>query len=176
MVNQTKENSCCVIGHREVNNLNQQLLTDKFKNLIEKYNVTIFKFGNYGKFNNLCYKILRELKLQYQQIKLVLYSLCNEIAYTFEEAEKYQSQYNRRNTKFKYKCFDEIIELKDIDESKFKYACVLRNKRLIDESDFCVIYYRESYSLPCSNGVHRNSGTKIAFEYAIKKNKKVFIT
>lgn len=101
MVNQTKENSCCVIGHREVNNLNHQLLTDKFKNLIEKYNVTIFKFGNYGKFNNLCYKILCELKLQYQQIKLVLYSLCNEIAYTFEEAKIYQNVSHFFNVNFK---------------------------------------------------------------------------
>lgn len=146
-----------------------------FVDLIENRNVTIFKFGFYGEFNDMCYGTLKMLKSRYPYIKLVLYSLNNEIAYTFEEAEQYQSQYNRKNKPFHYKCFDEIIYLDDIDESKVKYSYVLRNKKLIDESDYCMIYYRKNYSLPSKDGKPRNSGTMIAYEYACKQKKKMIV-
>ncbi len=164
MVNESKRYSCCIIGHRKIEeNIN---LIEKFVNLIEKEKVLVFKFGFYGEFNDLCYKVLLKLKLKYSQIKLVLYSLNNEVAYTFEEAEQIKQKYEKQNRVFSYKCFDEINYLEDIDETKLKYAYVLRNKKLIDESDFCLIYYRKNYSLPNN----RNSGTKIAYEYAQKQN------
>ena len=139
--------------------------------LIENRNVSVFNFGNYGEFNNLGYNFLSILKARGKNIKLVLYSLNNEVAFTFEEAEQYKNKYKNQNKKFPYKCFDEIIYLNDIDETKFKYACVLRNKKLIDESDFCMIYFRENYSLPDN----RNSGTKFAYDYACKQKKKMII-
>lgn len=173
MVNENKDYSCCVIGHRKIKEfLFVSMATyDGLVDLIENRNVSIFKFGCYGEFNDLCYNTLLGLKKRYPQIKLVLYSLNNEIAYTFEEAEQYQSQFGRKNKPFPYKCFDEIVYLNDIDETKFKLACVLRNKKLIDESDYCMIYYRKDYSLPNN----RNSGTKIAYEYACKHKKKMII-
>ena len=39
---------------------------------------------------------------------------------------------------------------------------------MIEKSNFCIFYYREN-KLPQK----RKSGTKLALEYAIKKNKKV---
>ena len=146
-------------------------LKDCFLDLIEKKNINTFNFGFYGQFNDLCYEVLLGLKQIYPQIQLILYSLNNEVAYTFEEAEQHQSQYKRKNKSFPYKCFDEIVYLKNIDESHFKFACVLRNKNLIDESEYCVIYFRKDYSLPHN----RNSGTKIAYEYAKEQKKKIII-
>lgn len=161
--------SCCVIGHRTVDkNIN---LTETLVDLIKNKNITEFKFGFYGEFNDLCYKAILSLKPTYPQIKLVLYSLNNEFAYTFDEAEQIINKYERRNKPFLYKCFDNIIYLEDIDETKLKYAYVLRNKKLIDESEFCLFYYRENYSLPNK----RNSGTKIAYDYASKQKKKIII-
>lgn len=157
--------SCCVIGRRTINDKIDLLET--LVDLIEKKKVFVFNFGFYGEFNDLCYQVLLSLKEIYPQIKLVLYFLNNEFAYAFDEAEQYRNKFNKKNKIFPHKCFDEIIYLEDIDETKFKYACVLRNKKLIDESDFCLIYYRENYSLPNN----RNSGTKIAYEYAKKQNK-----
>lgn len=159
--------SCCIIGHRKIEeNIN---VIEKLVDLIENYNISVFKFGFYGEFNDLCYKVLLKLKLKYSHIKLVFYSLNNEIAFTFEEADKYKQKYEKQKKVFPYKCFDEIIYLYDIDETKFKYACVLRNKKLIDESDYCLIYFRENYSLPNN----RNSGTKIACEYAKDEDKNI---
>ena len=84
MVNYIKENSCCIIGHRKINeNIN---LYNVLLDLIENRNVSVFNFGNYGEFNDLCYNFLSTLKASGKQIKLVLYSLNNEIAFTFEEA------------------------------------------------------------------------------------------
>ena len=169
MVNDKKRYSCCIIGHRKIEeNIN---LIEKFINLIEKENITIFNFGFYGEFNDLCYKVLLKLKIKYSQIKLVLYSLNNEVAYTFEEAEHIKQRYEKQNKFFPHKCFDEINYLEDIDETKFKFACVLRNKKLINESDYCLFYCRENYTL--SN--NRNSGTKIAYECAKEQNKNIIL-
>lgn len=169
MVNKSKYYSCCIIGHRKVvDNINLQEI---FINLIEKENISIFNFGNYGEFNDLCYQILLNLKNKYPQIKMIFYSLNNEIGFTFEEADRYKIKYEKQNKNFPYKCFDEIVYLNDIDETKFKLACVLRNKKLVDESDYCMIYYRKNYVLPNK----ANSGTKIVYEYATKQKKKILL-
>ena len=173
MVNQVKENSCCIIGHRTIKDFLdvESRTVNAVKNLIENENVRIFKFGYFGEFNDLCLKLVSEIKKDYPFVKTIFYSLNNEIAFTFEEAEEYRAKFNRQNKTFKYKCFDVINELTEIDETKFKLAYVLRNKKLIEESDFCLIYYRKDYALPNL----RNSGTKIALEYAKQKNKTLII-
>lgn len=178
MVNQNANNSYCIIGHRKIidnTNIFEKNLFNILIDLIKNKNVSIFNFGFYGEFNDLCYKILINLKNYYPNIQLVLYSLNNEIAYTFEEVEDYKNKYNRKNKPFKYKCFDEIIYLTEIDESRVEYSYVLRNKKLIDESDFCLFYYKENYSLPTLNGQIRNSGTKIAYDYSINQKKKIIL-
>lgn len=161
--------SCCIIGHRKV--YDKINFEDIFVQLIEKENINIFNFGNYGEFNDLSYEILLKLKFKYPQIKIIFYSLNNEVAFTFEEAERYKIKYENQNKIFPYKCFDEIIYLNDIDETKFKLACVLRNKKIVDESRSCLIYYRENYFLPNNS----RSGTKIIYDYATKRKKKIFI-
>lgn len=173
MDNEDIKNTCCIIGHRKIEDfVSVSIATwDGMVDLIKNRNVTTFKFGFYGEFNDLCYNFLSTLKARGKNIKLVLYSLNNEVAFTFEEAEKYKNKYKKQNKKFPYKCFDEIVYLDDIDETKFKSACVLRNLKLIDESEYCMIYYRKNYILPSN----RNSGTKIAYEYACKRKKKMII-
>lgn len=170
-------NSCCIIGHRKIQDCAQVIAAceNELCDLIENKGVSVFNFGAIGEFNDLCYKILTDLKIKYPQIKMVMYSLNNEIAYTIEEMEEYLSKYNRKNKTFTYKCFDEIIYLENINEDKLKYAFVLRNKKLIDNSDYCMFYYRKNYILPHINGKSRNSGTKIAYEHAIKQKKKIII-
>ncbi|MBR2472235.1 MAG: hypothetical protein IKB55_06085 [Clostridia bacterium] len=46
---------------------------------------------------------------------------------------------------------------------------VKRNYEMIDKSYFCIVYFDESY-VPHSN---KKSGTKIAYEYAVKKKKEI---
>ena len=49
-----------------------------------------------------------------------------------------------------------------------KASYVKRNCEMIDNSRFCIVYYKEDYT-PKS----RKSGTKIAFTYAEKKKKNI---
>lgn len=167
MVNEIKNYSCCLIGHRKIEDIED--VTKKLKstliNLIEKENVTTFLFSANGEFNDLCYKIVNELKSIYK-LTTIFYSRREEYAFTFEEKEHYSYKSKKP---FPYKCFDEIIENEKIHNAYFKQSYVLRNKLLIENSDYCVFYYKENYIL--SN--NRNSGTKIAFNYAKELNKKI---
>ena len=65
------------------------------------------------------------------------------------------------------KCFDEVVKPQStIGAGKRLY--IERNKALIDASDIMIFYYDENYRPSYSN-----SGTKLAFEYAKSKNKKI---
>ena len=57
---------------------------------------------------------------------------------------------------------------------------VERNYEMIDKSDFCIIYYKEDYSLPLKKRwkgsplTHQpKSGTRVAYEYAKRKKKAI---
>ncbi len=54
-------------------------------------------------------------------------------------------------------------------EKAGKYAYVERNYMMIDQSTYCIFYYNEDY-VPLSK---RNSGTKLAYKYAVKKEKSI---
>ena len=59
-----------------------------------------------------------------------------------------------------------------------RLSYVVRNQALIDESEYCIFYYDENYQPPrrkqskSSLGTYQpNSGTRMAYEYALKKAK-----
>lgn len=59
--------SCSVFGHKEIK-INDELV-DKLRNIFEKLilqeNVRYFYFGGLGEFDELCHKIVTELKVKY---------------------------------------------------------------------------------------------------------------
>ena len=63
---------CCFAGHREIADANElyRELISLIKKLIEEENVTEFRVGHYGDFDNLCAKAVRELKEKYLDIHL----------------------------------------------------------------------------------------------------------
>ena len=60
-----------------------------------------------------------------------------------------------------------------------KAVYVERNYEMIDKSDFCVIYYDEEYSpLKRKRDIFEyqpKNGTKIAYEFAKKNNKRIIL-
>ena len=61
-----------------------------------------------------------------------------------------------------------------------KASYVERNQEMVNKSDFCVVYYDESYLPPRRKNSKRDiadyqpeSGTKMAYCYAVKKKKKI---
>ena len=68
---QIKENTCCFIGHRKINETEElkQKLTEVIENLIVNENVDTFLFGSKSEFNDLCRYTVTELKKKYPKRK-----------------------------------------------------------------------------------------------------------
>lgn len=66
---------CCFIGHKEIHNINE--LKDKLNRilieLIQRYNVDNFLFGDKSKFNDLALEVVKNLKNNFSFIKLINY-------------------------------------------------------------------------------------------------------
>ena len=149
---------CCFIGHRKISFSDGEI--ENLYNIIEKLiiekNVDTFLLGSKSEFDNLCLKIVSDLKRYYSNIKRIY------VRAEFPYIDK------------KYKTY----LLKIYDETYYPYnilnagKCVYveRNCHMIDKSDFCVFFFDENYTTP--NNITK-SGTKIAYNYALKKKKDV---
>ena len=150
------ENTCCFIGHREIN------VTDELKEklhvvierLIIKECINTFLFGSKSHFDNLCYDIVTEIKKKYPHIKRIF--MRAEYPYIDESYEAYLLE--------SYE--DTYFPKSVLGAGKASY--VKRNCEMIDNSRFCIVYYKEDYT---PKG--RKSGTKIALAYAVRKKKNI---
>lgn len=158
-----KEKTCCFLGHRKIAETDElkTKLYNEIEKLISENKADTFLFGSKSQFNDLCYKIVTDLKEHYPYIKRIYVRA--EFPYISGSYEKYLSQ-----------MFEETYySNKLINAGKAVY--VERNFEMIDSSSFCICYYDASYTPP---GRKRNkadlleyqpkSGTAIAYEYAVK--------
>lgn len=151
-----KPYTCCFFGHRETNiteRLKNSLYT-VLENLIINENVNTFLFGSKSRFNDLCLEITTKLKEKHPHIKRVYVRA--EYQYISDEYKNYLLE------SYESTFYPERI----INSGKAAY--VERNYEMINNSDFCVVYYDNTIA-PTS----RKSGTKIALDYAIKHNKAI---
>lgn len=158
--------TCCFFGHRKINETDE--LTAKLKNVIEDLitnkNVHTFLFGSKSEFDDLCHKVVTGLKEKYPRIKRVyVRSAFQHIPDWYEDSllKHYEATY-----------FPEHME------KSGKASYVERNREMINQSDFCVVYYDENYVPPQRKNSRRDltsyqpkSGTKVAYDYAVKKKK-----
>lgn len=162
---------CSFFGHRKVE------LTDDLKQnlkiciekLIVENNVQRFLFGSKSSFNDICHFVVTELKVKYPNIKRVYYT-CKSETCTLEIDRQEQEKVFSRILKQEI----HLLGFEEEFEHKTKYTAgkasyIERNQAMINDSDFCVFYYDNNY-IPKSK---TNSGTKIAYEYAERKNKNV---
>lgn len=167
-MDECEDKTCCFIGHRKIvvtDELNKKM-HDTVKNLIENEKVYTFLFGSKSEFNRFAYKIVTEVKSKYPQIRRIYVRA--EFADISEDYKNYLLE-GYEDTYYP----DKII-------GAGKRAYVERNYEIIEKSDFCVCYYDMDYAPPKRKGDNRNliknqpkSGTKIAYEYAIKRHKEV---
>ena len=158
----------CFLGHRTVENIGQLTgLLKKTVVMLLKKGVTTFLFGSMSQFDALAWEIVTELKKEYPNIKRV---------------------YVRSSYQYIDNSYKELL-LKSYEETYFppklekagKCAYVERNFEMIDCSVYCVFYYNENYIAPLKRQskhnmllpTRRKSGTKIAYNYAIKKKKEI---
>ncbi len=157
----------CFIGHRKIadkvsltNKINEMLLT-----LIER-GADTFLFGNKSEFDSICWECVTELKSKYPSIKRVyVRSSYPEISLSY----KVYLLHSYEETYFPQKIVN-----------AGRCAYVERNFEMIDKSEICVFYYDTNYIPPSKSEMssyvveHKaNSGTKIAYHYALSKKKQV---
>lgn len=153
-----KFNTCCFFGHREisVNDKLEKNLYESIERLITDKGVNTFLFGSKSQFNSLCLEMVTMLKEKYPDIKRTYVRA--EFAEINDDYEEYLL------TSYDSTYYPEKI----LNAGKAVY--VERNYEMIDKSEYCIFYLDENYTPP-----KRRSGTKIAYEYAVKKNKKIEI-
>lgn len=156
----------CFIGHRNVEKTEYLVsaLTKTIDTLINK-GVTTFLFGSKSNFDEIAWQLVTKLKEKHPFIKRVFVrSSFMQIDNSYKEylLEYYEETY---------------FPLKIENARKLSY--VERNYEMIDKSDFCIFYYNPNYVPPIRNlnkmlsPQISKSGTKIAYEYAIKKKKEI---
>lgn len=163
--------TCSFFGHREIEKTERLefLLRFAITNLVVNENVETFLFGSKSEFNTLCHGIVTELKEKFPNIKRVCYTCKSEACTLESEREANEKIYsNLLNREIHLLGFEEEFE----HRTKYvvgKASYIKRNQAMIDDSDFCLFYYNRDY-VP---NTKTNSGTKIAYKYAMKKEKKV---
>ncbi len=153
-----QETTCCFFGHREINETEElkQQVYSIIENLILDHRVDTFLFGSKSRFDGVCYEQVTKIKEKYPHIKRIYVRaefLQIDESYTTYLLEKYEDTYYPE---------------KAVEAGKAVY--VERNYAMINESRFCIVYCKEDYS-----PIRRKSGTKLALNYAIKKNRKIII-
>ena len=166
-----EKKTCCFFGHRKISETNK--LKEKLYKIIEdliiyKY-VDTFLFGSKSNFDKLCLAVVTELKYKYPHIKRVYVRA--EFQYIDDDYKAYLLQ-----------SYDDTYYPERISGSG-RAAYVERNQIMIDRSNICIVYYKDDYSPPRRKNSRRDltdyqpkSGTRIAYEYAQKKNKVVIQT
>lgn len=150
--------TACFIGHRIINETEELKLKliEIIERLIVEKQVDTFLFGSKSRFNSLCLELVTELKEKYPHIKRVY------VRAEYPYISEYYKNYLLKNYE------DTYYPEKIIKSGRATY--VERNYEMIDNSHFCIIYY-DKQNVPTT----RKSGTKIALDYAIKKQKYIIM-
>ena len=160
--------TCCFIGHRNAKETPSLLedLSNAVIDLIQNKEVTTFLFGSKSMFDDLCLKVVTDIKKEYPQIKLVYYrSMYAEISEGYKD--------------YLLELYDDTLIPKGVERAG-KASYLERNQNMIDSSDYCIFYYDKDYLPPLRKQTKRaistyqpKSGTRLAYEHAEKKKKQI---
>ena len=153
-----QEYTVCFFGHRTIDETEdlKRSLTAAVENLITAEGVDTFLFGSKSRFDSLCLELVTALKEKYPHLKRVY------VRAEYPEITEEYKAYLLRSYEDTY--YPEKLR------NAGRAAYVERNRELIDRSRFCIIYYSETHS-PTT----RKSGTKLALDYAVKKERRILL-
>ena len=156
------------IGHRKLqfDNGFRIHLKELLLSLIDNRNADTFLFGSRSDFNDLCLEVVTEIQKERPSIKRVYVRA--EYPYINKDYEDYLLE-----------AYDATYIPENVIEAG-KAAYVERNYHMIDKADFCIFYFNKNYNPPPNPATRGritreqpNSGTKVAYEYAIKQQKEI---
>lgn len=163
-----KEKACCFFGHRKIEETEElkNNLRRIIENLIVNEKVDTFLFGSKSQFDDLCHKVITELKEKHPHIKRIY------VRSAFQHIPDWYEESLLKNNEGTY--FPEHIE------NAGRASYVERNQEMINHSKFCVVYYDENYLPPRRKNSRRDlfdyqpkSGTAVAYNYARKKGSEI---
>ena len=145
----------CFIGHRNVDSKDvlYPCLLAVLEDLILAGH-TVFYLGSRSEFNSMAVSVLKELKAKYPQIHRI---------YVRAEYPHINEDYHA----FLLESCDETYYPEQLHLAG-RSVYVERNQYIIDRSSVCVFYYDEEQS-----NSRKKSGTRIAYEYAIRSQKEI---
>ena len=173
---------CSFFGHRkiEITEELKEKLNYIIEDLIAFNNVATFLFGSRSEFNDLCHRIVTELKSKYPHIKRIAYTCQNESGFLESEKEHWERVYKSVLKKEAHLLFYEEEYHHKTKYSAGKASYVERNQAMITNSDYCVFYYNQNYkpelrkhSKQDFSHYQPKSGTAIAYTYAKAKKKNI---
>ena len=156
-MNILKSRTCCFMGHRKINKSDDLKLRlyKEIENLIVSKGVCCFLFGSKSQFDDLCYGVVTRLKEKHPHIKRIYVRA--EYPYINDDYRSYLSE------KYEDTYYPEHI----VNAGKATY--IERNYEMINRSEYCIFCYNENYAPLRSRNSHQaKSGTKIAYEYAVR--------
>ena len=160
--------ACCFIGHRNTKGTPElcKRINETVISLIKEKEVKTFFFGSKSGFDDLCLKIVREIKKEHPEIKLIY------VRSSFPHIEQFYREYL-------LSFYDDTFMPPKI-ENAGKASYIERNQAMIDASDYCIFYYDKNYTPPLKDrrgkmllGYQPKSGTTLAYDYATQKNKNI---
>lgn len=143
------------IGHRHIRSENSllQIIHREIYTLIARKGVDTFLFGSRSQFDDICLKIVSDMKTEFPHIKRI---------YVRAEYPVISKSY----TDYLLRIYDGTYFPSEIlDAGKAIY--VERNRIMIDNSDFCIFYYDKT------RADDKFSGTRLAYKYALSQNKNI---
>lgn len=148
-----EEKVCSFFGHREIE-LTEELYAITLAAIKKSldFGCRVFYFGGYGEFDELCYKIVTQIKEENTALELKrIYCVPQE-------------RHLRKGGRFRRENYEEVVYLMPAFEGWYK-SIYFRNCAMIDKSDFIIFYAEE----------REDSGAYKAYKYAKKKKGKRLI-
>ncbi len=138
-------------GNRFINENIDDIIDKLLYQIITNNNYTEFLVGRDGDFDIMVASAVRRAKKRFINYN---FQLVWVMPYLKSEYKKNANEFNR---------FYDIVELCELSEMAYPKAAIqIRNKNMIDRSDFCVFYVKEN-----------RGGAFKTMQYAIKKNKSI---
>ena len=160
--------TCCFFGHRKITEADSLKIKvyEVIENLILHNNVDTFLMGSKSEFDRLCRKVVSELKEKYPLIKRIY------IRAEYPDISDDYERYLLENCEATY--------YPERARNAGKAVYVERNCEMIDKSNYCIVYFKDSYLPPRRKNSRRDlfdyqpkSGTGIAYKYAVQKKKEI---
>ena len=126
-------NGCCFVGHRKIDASFELVtkLTSIIENLIVINGVSEFLFGSKSEFDDLCYKIVTQLKEKHPYIKRVY------VRANYDIIDDDYKKYLLQSFEDTY-CPEKVVNARRV-------AYIKRNQDMIDKCSYCIFYYNFQY-------------------------------